>query len=98
MKFRAALGKTNILTLRPLSRTGIAEFERNLIRERTGAGGVIAKANGARFGRPRRVFLTTTATIWALTLEAARRLASRSRTVSSEASTCRAGRRSSSLR
>jgi DNA invertase Pin-like site-specific DNA recombinase len=32
---------------------GIAEFERDLIRERTGAGRVIAKANGVRFGRPR---------------------------------------------
>ena len=31
---------------------GIAEFERDLIRERTGAGRVIAKANGVRFGRP----------------------------------------------
>jgi DNA invertase Pin-like site-specific DNA recombinase len=34
---------------------GIAEFERDLIRERTGAGRVIAKANGVRFGRPRKL-------------------------------------------
>jgi Resolvase, N terminal domain len=34
---------------------GIAEFERDLIRERTGAGRVIAKANGMRFGRPRKL-------------------------------------------
>jgi DNA invertase Pin-like site-specific DNA recombinase len=33
---------------------GIAEFERDLIRESTGAGRVIAKANGVRFGRPRK--------------------------------------------
>ena len=32
---------------------GIAEFERDLIRE--GAGRVIAKANGVRFGRPRKL-------------------------------------------
>lgn len=31
---------------------GIAEFERALIRERTGAGRVAAKARGVRFGRP----------------------------------------------
>ena len=34
---------------------GIAEFERDLIRERTGAGRVMAKANGVRFGRPRKL-------------------------------------------
>ena len=33
---------------------GIAEFERNLIRERTGAGRVDAQKRGVRFGRPRR--------------------------------------------
>ena len=31
---------------------GIAEFERDLIRERTGAGRVAAKQRGVRFGRP----------------------------------------------
>ena len=31
---------------------GIAEFERELIHERTGAGRVSAKASGVRFGRP----------------------------------------------
>lgn len=31
---------------------GIAEFERDLIRERTGFGRVAAKARGVRFGRP----------------------------------------------
>jgi hypothetical protein len=31
---------------------GIAEFERELIHERTGAGRVSAKARGVRFGRP----------------------------------------------
>ena len=34
---------------------GIAEFERDLIRERTSAGRVIAKANGVGFGRPRKL-------------------------------------------
>jgi hypothetical protein len=34
---------------------GIAEFERDLIRERTGAGRIIAKAKGVRFGRPRKL-------------------------------------------
>jgi DNA invertase Pin-like site-specific DNA recombinase len=31
---------------------GIAEFERDLIRERTGAGRLAAKKRGVRFGRP----------------------------------------------
>ena len=31
---------------------GIAEFERDLIRERTGVGRIAAKARGVRFGRP----------------------------------------------
>jgi DNA invertase Pin-like site-specific DNA recombinase len=31
---------------------GIAEFERELIRERTGAGRMAAKKRGVRFGRP----------------------------------------------
>jgi len=31
---------------------GIAEFERDLIRERTGAGRVNARKRGVRFGRP----------------------------------------------
>jgi hypothetical protein len=34
---------------------GIAEFERDLISERTGASRVIAKTNGVPFGRPRKV-------------------------------------------
>jgi DNA invertase Pin-like site-specific DNA recombinase len=34
---------------------GIAEFERDLIRERTGIGRVAAKANGVRFGRPKKL-------------------------------------------
>ena len=33
---------------------GIAEFERDLIRERTGAGREAAKQRGVRFGRPRK--------------------------------------------
>jgi DNA invertase Pin-like site-specific DNA recombinase len=31
---------------------GIAEFERDLIKERTGAGRVAARDRGVRFGRP----------------------------------------------
>jgi DNA invertase Pin-like site-specific DNA recombinase len=34
---------------------GIAEFERDLIREGTGAGREAAKRRGVRFGRPRKV-------------------------------------------
>jgi DNA invertase Pin-like site-specific DNA recombinase len=34
---------------------GIAEFERDLIRERTGAGRAAAKRRGVRFGRPRKL-------------------------------------------
>lgn len=34
---------------------GIAEFERALIRERTGAGRAAAKQRGVRFGRPRKL-------------------------------------------
>jgi DNA invertase Pin-like site-specific DNA recombinase len=34
---------------------GIAEFERGLIRERTGVGRAAAKAHGVRFGRPRKL-------------------------------------------
>jgi DNA invertase Pin-like site-specific DNA recombinase len=34
---------------------GIAEFERDLIRERTGAGREAAKQRGLRFGRPRKL-------------------------------------------
>ena len=34
---------------------GIAEFERDLIRERTGVGREAAKQRGARFGRPRKL-------------------------------------------
>lgn len=34
---------------------GIAEFERELIRERTGAGRIAAKQRGVRFGRPARL-------------------------------------------
>jgi DNA invertase Pin-like site-specific DNA recombinase len=34
---------------------GLAEFERELIRERTGEGRKRAKANGVRFGRPRKL-------------------------------------------
>ena len=34
---------------------GIAEFERDLIRERTGAGRVAAKQRGVRFGRPKKM-------------------------------------------
>ena len=34
---------------------GIAEFERNSIRERTGAGRDAAKQLGVRFGRPREL-------------------------------------------
>jgi DNA invertase Pin-like site-specific DNA recombinase len=36
---------------------GIAEFERDLIRERTGAGREAAKRRGIRFGRPRKLNL-----------------------------------------
>jgi DNA invertase Pin-like site-specific DNA recombinase len=34
---------------------GIAEFERDLIREQTGAGREAAKKRGVRFGRPRKL-------------------------------------------
>ena len=34
---------------------GIAEFERDLIRERTSAGRVAAQKRGVRFGRPRKL-------------------------------------------
>ncbi len=34
---------------------GIAEFERDLIRERTGAGRAAAKQRGVRFGRPEKM-------------------------------------------
>ena len=34
---------------------GIAEFERDLIRERTGAGREAAKKRGVQFGRPRKL-------------------------------------------
>ncbi len=34
---------------------GIAEFERDLIRERTGAGRAAAKDRGVRFGRPEKM-------------------------------------------
>jgi DNA invertase Pin-like site-specific DNA recombinase len=34
---------------------GIAEFERDLIRERTGAGRAAAKQRGVRFGRPKKL-------------------------------------------
>ncbi len=34
---------------------GIAEFERDLIRERTGAGRVDAQKRGVRFGRPKKM-------------------------------------------
>jgi DNA invertase Pin-like site-specific DNA recombinase len=34
---------------------GIAEFERDLIRERTAAGRMAAKSKGVRFGRPRKL-------------------------------------------
>jgi DNA invertase Pin-like site-specific DNA recombinase len=34
---------------------GIAEFERDLIRERTAAGRMVAKSRGVRFGRPRKL-------------------------------------------
>jgi DNA invertase Pin-like site-specific DNA recombinase len=36
---------------------GIAEFERDLIRERTGAGREAARKRGVRFGRPRKMSL-----------------------------------------
>ena len=35
--------------------SGIAEFERDLIRERTGAGRVAARKRGVRFGRPKKL-------------------------------------------
>ena len=35
--------------------SGIAEFERDLIRERTGAGRVAAQKRGVRFGRPEKM-------------------------------------------
>jgi len=39
------------------NRLGIAEFERDLIRERTGAGREAARKRGVRFGRPRKLSL-----------------------------------------
>ncbi len=35
--------------------TGIAEFERDLICERTGAGRIAAQLHGVRFGRPEKM-------------------------------------------
>jgi DNA invertase Pin-like site-specific DNA recombinase len=35
--------------------SGIAEFERDLIRERTGAGREAARRRGVQFGRPRKL-------------------------------------------
>ena len=35
--------------------TGIAEFERAVIRERTGAGRLVAQRKGIRFGRPQKL-------------------------------------------
>jgi DNA invertase Pin-like site-specific DNA recombinase len=40
---------------------GIAEFERELIRERTGAGRIAAKTRGVRFGRPASLNMDQTA-------------------------------------
>ena len=40
---------------------GIAEFERELIRERTGAGRIVALQRGVRFGRPARLNAEQTA-------------------------------------
>lgn len=37
---------------------GIAEFERDLIQERTTAGRVAAQQRGVRFGRPRKLNMT----------------------------------------
>jgi DNA invertase Pin-like site-specific DNA recombinase len=34
---------------------GIAEFERELIHERTGSGRIAARARGVRFGRPSKL-------------------------------------------
>ena len=47
-----ALELLNPVPLSPIVFAGIAEFERELIHERTGVGRVSAKARGVRFGRP----------------------------------------------
>jgi hypothetical protein len=39
----------------PYSFAGLAEFERELIRERTGAGRIAAMKRGVRFGRPAKL-------------------------------------------
>ena len=58
---------------------GIAEFERDLIRERTGAGREAARKRGVRFGRPRKLSLDQE--------QLARRLVSEGKSVSDIART-----------
>jgi DNA invertase Pin-like site-specific DNA recombinase len=48
---------------------GIAEFERDLIRERTGAGREAAKKRGVQFGRPRKLALDQSELAQRLVLE-----------------------------
>ena len=45
---------------------GIAEFERDLIRERTAAGRNAAKQRGVRFGRPRKLNPDQVRLVWQL--------------------------------
>ncbi|MDE3181013.1 MAG: recombinase family protein [Acidobacteriota bacterium] len=48
---------------------GIAEFERDLIRERTGAGREAAKRRGVRFGRPKKLNVEQEKLAWRLLKE-----------------------------
>jgi DNA invertase Pin-like site-specific DNA recombinase len=48
---------------------GIAEFERDLIRERTGAGREAAKQRGVRFGRPKKLNAEQEKLAWRLLRE-----------------------------
>jgi DNA invertase Pin-like site-specific DNA recombinase len=61
---------------------GIAEFERDLIRERTGAGREAARKRGVRFGRPRKLSLDQERLALRLVLKADRSQISRGRLMS----------------
>jgi DNA invertase Pin-like site-specific DNA recombinase len=52
---RAARYRSLTPSTKPTVFAGIAEFERDLIRERTTSGRAAAKQRGVRFGRPRKL-------------------------------------------